>query len=197
MCPINFVFMSCKVKKQESPVEQWCSGGGARGGWAPLVKISCRLGGVQPPPPYNFCTLHNLKRECSLELHLQNWIVKQYSHHCPAILDYNKEKWDKFCKFRKISITSRKILICPENFWTPKMVHWPSSKIIFSPVGEPPLLTFQDYTTAVELCGSKNFSSVSVFLEQKSLGSVSVIFKKEEQYKCMNSFMYVSSIFTK
>jgi hypothetical protein len=28
-------------------------------------------------------------------------------------------------------------------------------------------------------------------------GSVSVIFKKEEQYKCMNSFMYVSSIFTK
>ena len=28
-------------------------------------------------------------------------------------------------------------------------------------------------------------------------GSVSVIFKKEEQYQCMNSFMYVSSIFTK
>ena len=26
-----------------------------------------------------------------------------------------------------------------------------------------------------------------VFLEQKNLGSVSVIFKKEEQYKCMNS----------
>jgi hypothetical protein len=34
--------------------------------------------------------------------------------------------------------------------------------------------------------------------EKKPLfGSVSVIFKKEEQYKCMNSFMYVSSIFTK
>ena len=49
----------------------------------------------------------------------------------------------------------------------------------------------------VELCGSKNFISVSGFLEQKNLGSVSVIFKKEEQYKCMNSFMYVSSIFTK
>jgi hypothetical protein len=49
----------------------------------------------------------------------------------------------------------------------------------------------------LELCGSKNFVSVSVpiLLEQKNLGSV--IFKKEEQCKCMNSFMYVSSIFTK
>jgi hypothetical protein len=34
-------------------------------------------------------------------------------------------------------------------------------------------------------------------LEWKNLGSVSVIFKKEEQYKCINWFMYVSSIFTK
>jgi hypothetical protein len=60
-------------------------------------------------------------------------------------------------------------------------------------------LFFLEYITQVEMCGSKNFISVpvSVFLEQKSLGSVSVIFKKEEQYKCMNSFMYVSSIFTK
>jgi hypothetical protein len=49
----------------------------------------------------------------------------------------------------------------------------------------------------VELCGSKTFISVPGFLEQKNRGSVSVIFKKEEQYKCMNSFMYVSSIFTK
>jgi hypothetical protein len=51
----------------------------------------------------------------------------------------------------------------------------------------------------LELCGSKNLISVpvSVFLEQKNLGSVSVIFKKEERYKCMSSFMYVSSIFTK
>ena len=49
----------------------------------------------------------------------------------------------------------------------------------------------------LELCGSKNFISVPGFLEQKNLGSVSVIFKKEEQYKCMNSFMCVSSIFTK
>ena len=47
----------------------------------------------------------------------------------------------------------------------------------------------------LELCGSKNFVSVPIFLEQKNLGSV--IFKKEEQCKCMNSFMYVSSIFTK
>ena len=52
---------------------------------------------------------------------------------------------------------------------------------------------------SVELCGSKNFISVPVsgFLEQKNLGSVSVIFKKEEQYKCMNSFMYFSRFFTK
>ena len=38
--------------------------------------------------------------------------------------------------------------------------------------------------------GSKNFISVLGFLEQKNLGSVSVILKKEEQCKCMNSFMY-------
>jgi hypothetical protein len=45
------------------------------------------------------------------------------------------------------------------------------------------------FTYVPELCGSKNFISVpvSVFLEQKNLGSVSVSFKKEEQYKCMNS----------
>ena len=51
----------------------------------------------------------------------------------------------------------------------------------------------------LEMCGSKNFISVPVpvFLEWKNLGSVSVIFKKEEIDKCMNSFMYVSSIFTK
>ena len=33
--------------------------------------------------------------------------------------------------------------------------------------------------------------------EKPRFGLVSVIFKKDEQYKCMNSFMYVSSIFTK
>jgi hypothetical protein len=43
------------------------------------------------------------------------------------------------------------------------------------------------FTYVPELCGSTNFISVPVFLEQKNLGSVSVIFKKEEQYKCMNS----------
>jgi hypothetical protein len=48
----------------------------------------------------------------------------------------------------------------------------------------------------IELCGSKKFISVPVFLEQKNLGSVSVIFKKEEQYKCINSFMYVSKFIT-
>jgi hypothetical protein len=52
---------------------------------------------------------------------------------------------------------------------------------------------------SVELCGSKNFISVPVsgfFGTEKPLFG-SVIFKKEEQCKCMNSFMYVSSIFTK
>jgi hypothetical protein len=51
----------------------------------------------------------------------------------------------------------------------------------------------------------QNFISVPVlsrfrfFLESNNLGSVRfrLFSKKEEQYKCMNSFMYVSSIFTK
>jgi hypothetical protein len=49
-----------------------------------------------------------------------------------AILAYYKKKWDKFCQFfgkfhniGKISMMFRKILVCPKNFWTPKMAHWP------------------------------------------------------------------------
>ena len=44
-----------------------------------------------------------------------------------------------FSDILKICIKYRKILVCPKNFWTPKMVHWPklvhwprSSKIILS-----------------------------------------------------------------
>jgi hypothetical protein len=54
--------------------------------------------------------------------------VWQYSLYSRAILAYYKKKWNKFCQFPnigKISITFRKILVCPRNFWTPKMVHWP------------------------------------------------------------------------
>jgi hypothetical protein len=41
-----------------------------------LLKFHVDLGGGGLSPPYNFCTLHNLKRECSLELHLQKVVQK-------------------------------------------------------------------------------------------------------------------------
>ena len=49
--------------------------GGLGGAEPPLLKFHVDLGGLSPPP-YNFCTLHNLKRECSLELHLQKLVQK-------------------------------------------------------------------------------------------------------------------------
>ena len=42
----------------------------------PLLKFHIDLGGRGPSPTYNFCTLDNLKRECSLELHLQKVVQK-------------------------------------------------------------------------------------------------------------------------
>jgi hypothetical protein len=41
-----------------------------------VLKFNVDLGGGETKPTYNFCWLHNLKRECSLELCLQNVVQK-------------------------------------------------------------------------------------------------------------------------
>jgi hypothetical protein len=61
------------------------------------------------------------------------------------------------------------------------------------------VLQFNHHITAIRAVRFQKFYLGFGFFGTKKpwFGSVSFIFKKEEQYKCMNSFMYVSSIFTK
>ena len=94
-------------------------------------------GGCDTPPENKLSANEGICRQTKNNIPQNvklNQFFGQYSLHSRAILAYNKEKWDKFCQFCEklcyfvISgkfVLSRKILVCPKNFWTPKMVHWP------------------------------------------------------------------------
>jgi hypothetical protein len=88
-------------------------------------------GGCDTPPENKLSANEGICRQTKNNIPQNvklNQFFVQYSLHSRAILAYNKEKWDKFCKFcEKLCyfLISGKFVLCLEKFWYVRKIFGP------------------------------------------------------------------------